>query len=117
MSGIRTITRAEALEVLLRRTRHEIACAVRGEERHHLPRLRELEDALLVELGLPPRPKSPAPRRRAEHVLDRLAELGVTSRQVKEWAVETGRLPAVVRGRISRQLVEAYASQHPKESA
>lgn len=109
MTGVRTCTREQALEQLLIRTRQEISCAVRREDLRALPRLRELRARLEDELGLTP----PTKPRRAELVLDRLAELGVTSRQVKEWAVEQGLIPAVVRGRISRGLVEAWAAAHP----
>lgn len=109
MSGIRTCTREEALQALLTRTRQEIACAVRREDRRGLPRLRALAARLEDELGLTPSVKP----RRAELVLQRLTELGVTSRQVKEWAVEQGLIPTVVRGRIARDLVEAWAAAHP----
>lgn len=112
MSGIRTCTREEALQQLLTRTRHEISCARRREDLHELPRLRELEARIEDELGIP-RPAVRRPGQRAEMVLERMAELGVTARQVKEWAVETGLIPAVVRGRIRRELVEAWAAAHP----
>ena len=41
-----------------------------------------------------------------------LLDLGVTPRQVKEWAVDQGLLAAVVRGRVARHLVIAYATTH-----
>lgn len=37
-----------------------------------------------------------------------LATLGVTSRTVKEWAVQQGLLTAVRRGRVSLTIVRAY---------
>jgi hypothetical protein len=103
---VRTTTREQALEALLARTRQEIACTLRRDDRRELPRLYRLEDRLLAELGRPVTP------RRTERVQSRLADLGVSARQVKEWAVERGLIPAVVRGRISRDLVEAWAAEH-----
>ena len=38
--------------------------------------------------------------------------LGVTSRQVKEWAVQQGHLTAVRRGRVSLAIVQAYQKEH-----
>lgn len=38
--------------------------------------------------------------------------LGVTSRQVKEWAVQAGLLTAVRRGRVSLSIVQAYQKEH-----
>ena len=38
--------------------------------------------------------------------------LGVTSRQVKQWAVEQGLLARVVRGRVSLAIVQAYQENH-----
>lgn len=43
---------------------------------------------------------------------DSLTALGVTSRDVKQWAVTAGLMPAVVRGRVRRDVLEAYATAH-----
>lgn len=41
-----------------------------------------------------------------------MATLGVTSRDVKEWAVQAGLLARVVRGRVSLAIVQAYQKEH-----
>lgn len=41
-----------------------------------------------------------------------MATLGVTSRQVKEWAVDRGILARVVRGRVSLAIVQQYQKEH-----
>lgn len=41
-----------------------------------------------------------------------MATLGVTSRQVKEWAVQHGLLACVRRGRVSLTIVQAYQRTH-----
>lgn len=46
-----------------------------------------------------------------------LASLGVTTHEVKNWAVATGLLVAVTRGRVARTVVDAYADAHPTEQA
>ena len=38
--------------------------------------------------------------------------LGVSSREVKEWAVQRGLLTAVRRGRVSLAIVQAYQKEH-----
>lgn len=114
MSGIRTGTRAEALAALLRRTRHEVAQARRNSSRE-LPRLLELEDRLHVELALPPpvRPvvgRRPVPRPQ-QPTQERLRALGVTSLQIKTWALEQGLITELKRGRVPPALVDAYAAR------
>lgn len=42
----------------------------------------------------------------------RCDELGVTPKQVKEWAVRAGLLEKVVQGRVARWMVDAYAEAH-----
>lgn len=41
-----------------------------------------------------------------------MESLGVTSRDVKEWAVRQGMIPAVVRGKVPESIVFAYAEAH-----
>lgn len=41
-----------------------------------------------------------------------MATIGVTSRDVKEWAVQRGLLARVVRGRVSLAIVQAYQKEH-----
>jgi hypothetical protein len=43
----------------------------------------------------------------------RLRTLGVTSRQVKQWAVDRGHLAAVVRGSVAHTVIDAYEAAHP----
>ena len=40
--------------------------------------------------------------------------LGVTSRDVKQWAVEAGLLTGVRRGRVSLAIVQAYQKEHER---
>jgi hypothetical protein len=94
MSGVRTGTRLEQLYAL----RDRIALEIRAEER----RLSLQRPAF--EVFKKPRPK---------HTTElRLEQLGLTSRQVKEWAHATGLVDEVKRGRIGADLVNAYADAH-----
>lgn len=120
MSGIRTGPRLENLERVHRQTLHEIANARRLEHWREIPALEDLRDRLAAEIAKerptepPERPKPPrAPSGPSAEVL-LLEQLGVTARQVKEWAVEQGLLAAVVRGRVKLELVEAYAETQPE---
>ena len=45
-----------------------------------------------------------------------LAQLGVTSNDVKRWAVTQGLLDTVKRGRIRVELVELYAATHRRDA-
>lgn len=84
-----------------------VSTGTRLERLYRLRRCLDLEIA--AELRRNP-PQRLTPRRRAEVATKhRLDELGVTPRQVKEWAVEIGLLPAVRQGRVARHLIEAYA--------
>jgi len=136
--GIRVGGRLAALEVLARRAKHDLDSARRREAAGEITRLRALIDRLDVEIraaGGPttpvaapvvaPKPKPKSQRRpraydvrrrlgtQPEPTLDLLNVLGVTAYDVKVWAVTTGRIPAVVRGRIKHDLVKAYAEAHP----
>lgn len=95
MSGVRvTVSRLDDLLKLRARVDHEIAA-----ERRRL------------ELATPrPTPRPVRPRENATGAL--LAQLGVTSRDVKEWAVIKGINTEVSRGRVSLQLVQSYAEEH-----
>ncbi|EFQ82724.1 hypothetical protein HMPREF0063_11933 [Aeromicrobium marinum DSM 15272] len=110
MPAVRTGTRLEALQRLQRRTKHEIDSARRRDDRYELKRLADLAARIDDEIRLASagRPRS----KRVEKVLPRMHDLCVTAREVKVWAVEAGLIPAVVRGRVSGALVEAYAAAH-----
>lgn len=123
MSGIRTGTRLEQLERLQARTSYELAAARRREDWRDVPRLEELRDRLAEEIStlrpreIPapataaqPRPRSVAVGPSAEVQL--LAELGVSARDVKVWAVGQGLLEVVTRGRVKLELVQRYAEAH-----
>lgn len=126
MSGIRTGTRLQNLQQLRRRAQHELDAARRRDDRHDLPRLRELVTRIQHQIDLEtPAPATPTPagtprlrsQKATDRVTRRLNQLGVTSHDVKEWAVTAGLLDRVRRGRIRAELVEAYANRttHPKE--
>lgn len=120
MGGIRTDTRLEALQRVRRRSLHELdharaAADLSGLRRLHLL-IHRLDTAIEAEGG--PRfqtfekpSKSPT-----DHVADRLRLLGVTSHDVKVWAVEHGLVDRVRRGRIRMALVEAYARGNSTDS-
>ena len=94
MSGITTGSRLEQLQALQRRIHHEIQ----------------------IELRKAPGPKAPAKKPRKQEgpnvVQQRLAELGVTTRTVKEWGITQGLITEIKRGRIGITLVDAYAAAH-----
>lgn len=99
MSGVQTGTKLERLQALERQVKHEIAV--------------ELRRLALDDTGRH-RAVTITPRRRGDQdTQDRLTELGVTSKHVKEWAVQKGILTAVRQGRVARWIVEAYAAAHP----
>lgn len=50
---------------------------------------------------------------RRDSVSQRLARLGVTAHDVKTWALEQGLITEIRRGRVSGDLVDAYAADHP----
>lgn len=116
MSGVQSGTRLERLEQLHRRVRHELAIA----RRHGLvdeTRLAVLDARLAHEITTLHRARptvAAAVRQTDRTVQERLEQLGVTSHVVKQWAVDTGLIPAVVRGRVSGLLVDAYAQAHPQ---
>lgn len=87
VNGIRVGTRLEQLYQLRQRLNVEI----------------EIEERKTGRRRKPPRPAKP------NTVDQRLRELGVTTHDVKVWAVEHGVLPELKRGRIGLQLVETYA--------
>lgn len=57
------------------------------------------------------------PRDGATHVKQQLVDLGVTSRQVKVWALEQGLVDELRRGIPKAALVAAYAAAHHAEEA
>lgn len=90
MNGIRQVgTRLDQLVVLRDRITAEIETERRA-GRHNGTALRDIPTS-------------------AEALMN---TLGVTSRQVKEWAVERGLLTKVVRGRVSLAIVQAYEKEH-----
>lgn len=119
MTGIRTTTRLEELQRLHRVTRlQRDAAARRGEPTHQHDHLLAALTREITHASRRPRPEVAAAVRATDtSVQDRLHALGVTALDVKRWAVATGRLPAVVRGRVSGLLVDAYAHAHqPQET-
>jgi hypothetical protein len=106
--GIRTGTYLEALRSLHRQIEHEISCAVRRDE--DTTALRSLRTKTLDAIDREEQPASRASRPRLDLVGQRLAQLGVTSHEVKVWAFGQGLVDAVKRGRISAALVQAYAA-------
>lgn len=46
-----------------------------------------------------------------------IADLGVTSRAIKAWALDRGLVDAIKRGVPSQSLVDAYTAAHPQEAA
>lgn len=95
MSGVKVGTRLEQLHAL----RDRIALEIRAEER----RLALQRPAFEV-FAKPGRKNA---------VAEQLEQLGVTSRQVKEWALANGLIDEIKRGRIGAHLVDAYAEAHP----
>lgn len=119
MSGVRTGTRLDQLRTLQKRTRHEIAAAKRREDRYGIRELEALAKRIDDEIALiePPVIFREARTSRGTVPLDQmLADLGVSSTEVKEWGVAQGLLDAVKRGRVSRVLVETYAAAHREAS-
>ncbi|WP_183092922.1 hypothetical protein [Nocardioides stalactiti] len=120
MRAVESRTRLEQLQTLERRVRHEIDSATRAGNRRELARLLTLEqkitDAIRGEGGRPLPKRTGAPRTRRkkaeDRVTKRLQQLGVTSHDVKVWAVSVGLLDQVRRGRIKGAVVEAYATAH-----
>lgn len=93
MSGVQVGSRLEQLRALRRRLDHEIAT----EERR-------------IALDVPARPAPRPPRPTEVNRVDvRLRELGVTAREVKEWAYDAGLILEIKRGRVSEALVEHFA--------
>lgn len=97
MSGIRVGSRLEQLLDL----RRKIDLEIEVERRTHPP-------------APPARPKAaPSRTHRADSSrVDRLARLGVSSKQVKQWAVSQGLLPSVQRGRLADTVLDAYEQEH-----
>lgn len=126
MRAVETRTRLEQLQSLRSRTQHQIRIAHAHGDRIELDRLRQLEDrlnaAIVAEGGRATNValSSGRPRTRRkkaeEKVLKHLERLGVSSHDVKVWAVEAGLIPAVVRGRIKGALVDAYEAAHAELS-
>lgn len=114
MSGVSVGPRIDKLDALHRRATHDLAVARRRQEHDEAARLVQLLERLNEAIAIE-RPPPPPPPPRVEPVLVRLAELGVTAKQVKTWATQEGLIPAVVRGRVAGALVEAYAAAHPDE--
>jgi hypothetical protein len=110
---VQTGTRLDRLQSLSRRTRHELASALRRGDQHEAGRLSDLDRRLTAAIW-DAQPKVPA-QRRAEPVVDRIAALGVTAKDVRTWALAVG-LTKAQRGRLSMALVEAYAAAHPTTS-
>lgn len=103
MSGVQVGTRLDLLLELRTRVDREI-CAL--QRRLAL----DTTGTETASAGTRARPVTIRPRDRLTEEL--LAQLGVTSRAVKEWSVAAGINPAVPPGRVSLQLVQTYAKEH-----
>lgn len=114
MSGVRVGTRLEQLEALRRQVDQEIAVERRrlATEAQHRP------------------PTRTAPRRSKSNLTGgvgkgsssvlirvRLEQLGVTSKQVKQWAVDRGLLDRIHRGTVRVELIDAYERTHTDRAA
>lgn len=95
MSGVRTGSRLQQLERLAARIQYEIA----------------VEHA---RLHLSDNNGCTSHEKPATTSTGRLEQLGVTSLEVKHWAVTVGLLHHVARGRIALSIVEAYATARGK---
>ncbi|MCX6399442.1 MAG: hypothetical protein NTX33_05890 [Propionibacteriales bacterium] len=116
MSGIRTGTRIEQLAALRSRVSLELEYAARtGKPRERLLHLAgQIDQEIRSEGGKPP-PRTPYEKRKrsAPHRADILiAELGVTSADVRAWALAAGIVDRQRRGRLPAVVVEAYAANH-----
>lgn len=122
MSGVQSGTRLERLHQLQRAARLQRAEARWKGHQHEHDRLDQLVSLITTEITLEEarlaaaakqRPTiATAVRRTDQTVEERLRAMGVTTYAVKVWAVQQGLLPAVVRGRVSPLLVDAYATAH-----
>lgn len=75
-------------------------------------------DRALKLAGVTPRPAvARNPRDGATHVKQQLVDLGVTSRQVKQWALEQGHITEMKRGVPAAVLVIAYANAHAEATS
>lgn len=104
MSGVQTGSRLERLYLLQRQVTQEIAVLEREAAltARTLPR-----PAKETTTPVPPRP-------RQENTVDRLLkDLGVTAHDVKTWALTTGLISEIRRGRVAGDLVTAYAAANP----
>lgn len=107
---IRIGTRLDALRALERQTGHEISCALRRDR--DTTGLQALREYLAEAIAQEERGAAMIPfeKPRQDRVGLRLAQLGVSSHDVKVWAYGQGLVDAVKRGRIAAELVEAYAA-------
>jgi hypothetical protein len=120
VSAVETRTRLEQLHALRRRTAHELDIATSHGETHRAAKLRLLQERVVGEIeaiaDTPPTAPRGLPLSRREkadtRTARRLEQLGVTSHQVKAWAVTVGLIDQVRRGRVKGDLVEAYARHH-----
>lgn len=113
MSGVKTGTRLDQLLELRRRLDMEIAAerrrealAVRRWETYERPKD---DDGMTVDER-----RRAGTRRSDDATRQRLDQLGVTSLEVKQWAVRAGYLVRMVQGRVAAELVEKYADAHPR---
>lgn len=107
MSGVQTGSRLDRLLALRSQIDMEIAAERRKEALSAPPPAPEnLTDYEI---------RSRRQKASAEVTRKRLAQLGVTSREVKEWAVRAGHLAAVTRGRVALDLIDDYVHAHQRK--
>lgn len=66
----------------------------------------------LKDPGRPPMVKTPRKPQATSEGQARLIELGVTSAEVKAWALEVGLISEVARGRCAASLIDEYDMAH-----
>lgn len=113
MSGVQTGTRLERLEQLLTRIKLEIEL----ERRLNPPARPERAPAKRPARKRAKRWIRPDTAARHAARMARCEQLGVTQRQIKEWAVEQGLLDQVKRGSVAELIVEAWIQAHQHQEA
>lgn len=123
MSGIRVGTRLDQLQDLRRTITVQLEHARRTIDPTRVTELTDLRNRVDAEIRTeggtpPPAGTTPTPRRRRTLAPTRadvlMAELDVPASTVRAWAIQTGLLAGVTRGRLSTAVVEAYATHHQK---
>lgn len=116
MDGITTGTRLDRLQRLQRAARLQRQLAAR--QRRPTGQYDDLLDRLRAEITREQRARPTVAngvRTTDQTVQQRLDDLGVTAYTIKVWAIAHGLIPTMYAGRISRTVIEAYATAHPHQ--